>query len=348
MPQTNIMTWNLSYHGPNRDDKLRGPFAQLIASVMQHFGVGLIGFSGLYGGVGQAFAGALLAELNNRAGQPSRWLAQGSPALGQGRQEQYCFVWDSAQFAPATTSLTPGFQYEFPVPGHPDQLLGFPRLQSQSGDMPPYLGYFQLVGTGKHLAVAQYTAPAWDPDKGLTVQRACASLAQVAAFNQGDGCLLMGTFNVPQDDNVATPNSPGAYAFTALAGPDGPCTQLVHNQPNVVASLPSVAMTMEEGLVQTAGNFFFRKNATTLACSSAGVANVLAQVFNTYKADTDQWVAQPLGPPLAGMERCVRDLFKEMTVSYEENGSYAKLEDALYVYQWVVSSYLPLGVTLTY
>lgn len=348
MAQTNILTWNLSYHGLNRDKLLAVPFAQLIASVVQCYGAGLIGFSGLYGGVGAAFAATLVAELNNRDAKPDQWQAHGSPTLGLGRQEQYCFVWNSTLFAPATTSLTPGFQHEFPVPGHSDQFLGFPRLQSQSTDMPPFLGYFQLVGTARHLAVAQYTAPAWDPDAGLTVQKACASLAQVAAFGQGDGCLLMGTFHVPQDDNVATPNSPGAYAFTPLAGPNGPCTQLVANQPNVVASLPTVAMTMEEALVQTAGNFFFRKNAAGLACTSAGVANVLTQVFNTYDETTQQWAAQPLGPPLANLERRGQELFKAMTPTHEENGSYAKLEDALYVYQWLASSYLPLGVTLTY
>ncbi len=345
MAQTNIMTWNLGVYGPNEHLATQVQYVQFVASVMQYTDTGLIGFCGIYGGLAGAFANALIQELDNRDKQPDKWREQASPQLGLGRNEQYCFVWNSELFQPAKTDVTDYFQYDFPLPGDPKKFFGFPRRHTQAQDMPPFLGYFQLVGTAKHLAVALFHAPAWAGDSGRTVRLACEALAQVSAFNQGDGFLLMGTFNVPVNDDVSVSGSNGAAAFGALAGPTGPCVQLTNNKPNRLADPAAVSMSMEEARVQTADTLFFRRNSNGFTCANLGVANVFDYVFNTYNTTTESWVTAPLGPPLANLERLIA---AADDVRAEADGSYAKLEDAFRVYRGLVSAYLPLGFTLTY
>ncbi|MBO2011917.1 hypothetical protein [Hymenobacter negativus] len=349
MAQTNIMTWNLGKYGPNEHLATQVQYVQFVASVMQYTGTNLIGFCGIYAGLAEAFSTALINELDNRDRQPDKWRAQASPQLGLGRNEQYCFVWNSEKFLPSKTSLTDYFQYDFPLPFDSKNIFGFPRVHTKSQDMPPYLGYFQLLdaATTKYLAVVLFHAPAWDGDSGRTIGLACDTIPLVPAFQQGDGLLLMGTFNVPIDDNVDTPNSNGAWAFNNLAGPKGPYQQLTQNVPNRLATNASVAMSMEEALVQTADNLFFRKTSELkgFSCTNMGVANIFDHVFNTYNTSTDKWMTAPLGPPLANLERLIADADDVLALP---DGSYAKLEDAFRAYRGLVSAYLPIGFTLTY
>ncbi|MCC3158257.1 hypothetical protein LJ737_13495 [Hymenobacter sp. 15J16-1T3B] len=358
MAQANIITWNLG--GFRQKEALSSglQYVQFVATVIERSGADLIGFCGIFDNLAAPFGTTLINELNNRAQKPNKWREQASPQLGLSRNEQYSFVWNSEKLQPAKTSLTDYFQSVYPLPDEPKERYGFPRLDGQSTDMPPFLAYFELLGASKFLPVAIFHAPEWSEYQALLIRMACLNLAQLAAFNQGNGCLLMGTFNVPLDDDVNTPDSNGAVAFGPLAGASGPYTQLLARQPNRLADNAEVAMTMEQALVQTADNFFFRKAANGVSVSNAKVLNVFEGVFGSFTYNSQQedwqWHTAPLGPALSALQAVIANVQDEEDTDNDDlmtaqpDGSYAKLEDAFPPYRALVSAYMPLMVTVNY
>ncbi|BAZ36678.1 hypothetical protein NIES4101_25980 (plasmid) [Calothrix sp. NIES-4101] len=346
MPQANVMAWNLEKLNEDRASTVGVRLIQFIASVMQLYRIDLIGLSGIFAGRGESLAGILSYELNNREKTDNKWQDQTSPALGLGWNEQYCFVWNSLKFQPATTHLTDRFQYDYPLPDGLGKFYGFPRLRTAAADLPPYLGYFQLVGTQKFLPIAVFHAPDWALAEGIAVELACKSLAEVAAFDQGHGCLLMGTFNVPANDNVTVNGSNGAKAFATLAGANGKYTQTMNNQPNQLASGSAVGLAMENALAQTADNIFFRRNGTIngIIYTDARLVNVFLNTLGAID-ETERWTKAPLGAALAAIEAHV---FGQNSVSADPDGSYVLLGDAFLVYRYCVSGYLPVAITINY
>lgn len=347
MAQSNIMAWNLGGLNQQRAAASGFPFVQLIASVIKEANISLIGFSGIFSGLAQPLGELLYKELNNLDGSNTKWNYQGSPPLGAGRDEQYMFIWDMTVFGAYAPNGTDYWQWDYPRTDGQSGNYGFPRPYDASPDMPPFTMYFKLGRSQNFMPFAIFHAPEWDlgqtPGQGIFM--ACANISQIAAFDQGQGSLIMGTFNVPHNDDVTVNGSNGAGAFETLAGANGKYTQAMSNQMNLLADNAIVAMGMENALVQTADNFFFRRNATNgITFTNSMVVNIFLASMNSLDA-SGKLVKAPLAPALARIEAVAVGMNR---ITASENGGYGKLEDAFAVYRTYVSSYLPIMGTLNY
>jgi hypothetical protein len=360
------MFWNLG--GLNQQLAVKAGFAyiQFLATVMEQNNVALIGFSGIRSGLGRALSEGLVAELGNRVKSAMVWNSLGSPGLGAGRNEQYLFVWNMKVFTScAFDGSTDYWRYEFPLPGGQQGNYGFPRPTSQSPDMPPFAMYFQLMGSTSRLPVTLFHAPDWTLGStlGQGIAIACNNIAQIPTFDLGQGGLLMGTFNVPADDDVTVTGSNGAGVFGVLAGPNGKYTQLLANEPTQLSDTAAVAAAiiplsgesmdeddedevMDLAVVQPSENIFFRRNGTTngLACTNTRVPELLNDNLGTLN-DQDQRVRAPLAPALAYIEL---NVVGRENVTAGPDDSYYKLDDAFAVYRNFVSASLPIMTTLTF
>lgn len=345
MAQATIMTWNLGELDLSRASRTGLAYVQYLASVMQAGNVALAGFCGIRSGLAGRLGDLLVKEMGNRTGSITDWNSLASPPLGLGRDEQYLCVWNMKLLQAYAPDSKNYWLWQYPLPGDQGGFYGFPRAANASSDLPPFTMFFQLGGGPKFMPVALYHAPDWSPGtgQGLLIRAACNNLAQIAAFDQGQGALIMGSFNVPANDDVTATGSNG-QVFAPLAGESGKYTQVLNNRPNRLVDAALVAISMEETMVQTSDNFFFRRNGLT-----NGIGYTNPQVADLFTAamgrldDNDDWVTAPLGLPLALMEWTA-----ENQTAAGPDGSYLKLEDALSVYRRYFSGYLPVLLTLTY
>jgi hypothetical protein len=201
-------------------------------------------------------------------------------------------------------------------------------------------------GAQRYIPIAILHAPSWlsSNPAGQTIQTACNNIAQITTFDLGQGSLIMGTFNVPANDDVNANGSNGAFAFGTLAGANAKYSQVLINQSNLLANSPIVAMAMEDAVVQTSDNFFFRRNgaANGIGLANPMIPNILEAALGTFD-NNNQWVSAPLGLALARIDVTVTNVTSALP-----DGSYVKLEDAFAVYRSYVSAYLPIMATLTY
>ncbi|WP_437593530.1 hypothetical protein [Sorangium sp. So ce1000] len=343
------MTWNLGGLNKERYDTAGFPLVEYIASVMQEGHISLIGFTGVLADLGDELGRLLCNELNNRV-KSMYWTYVVCPPLGAGRGEKYLLLWDRSAFNVYAPDGSTYSLLDYPLPSGQTGFYGFPRPRTASPDMPPWTMFFKLGASTSFITVSLFHAPDWSLglSPGQGVLAACTNISQIAtvALAQGQGGLLMGTFNVPVNDDVNATGSNGAAALAPLAGPEGKYTQAFNNQQNLLSNVASVAMTMEDALAQTADNIFFRRDgiANGITLTNAGVANVLLSALGSLDA-SGNWVTAPLGPSLAKIE--FRPVAEEY-ITAEPDGSYVKLEDAFAVYRTYVSAYLPVMCTLNY
>lgn len=349
MAQAKIMTWNLGGYDLNRMEITGLAYLQFIASVMKRYEVDLIGFCGIKSNLGRPLGELVTKDLNNRERASTRWRYLSSPPLGRGRNEQYTFIWNSDKFLPHAPDGTTFWQWDYPKPSGQTGNYAFPLPYALSPYMPPFVIYFSLVGTSNYMPITVYHAPDWASpiQPGRTIRVACNTIAQIAAFDQGAGSLIMGTFNVPADDDASINGSNGAYAFSGLAGAQAKYTQALSNQPNRLGNDIAVAMTMEDAIVETADNFFFRTNgaANGIGFADADVANIFTDTFRHYNSLNGFWIKAPLGTPLATVEAAV---LGADNIAAEADGSYVKMELTFAVYRLLFSDHLPIIGTLTY
>ena len=346
MAQATLMSWNLGALDAARANQAPAAIINYLASIIEAGQVALAAFSGIRGGLGGGLGSLLIEELYNRSLLQVEWKFGLGPALGAGRGEEYLFVWAPAALdavaLPGTDTL---LQWDFPVPGQEDTVYGFPRSTHQSPDLPPLRMLFQLAGSDRQLSVALINGPDWllGDVPGAAVYAACASLAEIAELDQGHGGLVMGTFNVPFDDDMSVAGSNGAGAFAPLAAK---YAQAISRTPSVLADAPIVAMAMEEAKLQTADTIFVRRDGEKngIGVSAAWIGDLLTEALAGL-TDDGTWVPARLGMPLAVVERAV---VGAADVSAEPGGSYLKLEDAFAVYRAMISPHLPALVTLTY
>jgi hypothetical protein len=346
MAQATIMSWNLGAMDPARANRAPGAIVNYLATVIEAGPVALAAFSGIRGELAGGLGTVLTEELENRSIPPVEWNSAISPTLGAGRDEQYLFVWNrsvvTAQPCPKTDTF---LQWEYAVPGGQDQYYGFPRDPSQAPDLPPVRMLFQPVGSDRLVSIAIINGPDWmlGNQAGVAAHEVCGNLAQIPELDQGHGGLLMGTFNVPLNDDVNTAKSNGAAVFAPLLAK---YQQTFHGSPTALAGVPKVAIPMEEAQPQTADAIFFRRNGAQngLGYSRADVPDLLGQALGTLD-DQGNWVSAPMGMPLALVEYA---MVGGNAVAAEPDGSYVKLEDAFIVYRELVSAYLPALITLTY
>lgn len=345
MAQATIMTWNLGDLDMTRANRTGLAYVQYLASVMQAGNVALAGFCGIRSGLAGRLGDLLVKEMGNRIGSITDWNSLASPPLGLGRDEQYLFVWNMKALQSYAPDSKTYWVWEYPLPGDQQGLYGFPRPANASTDLPPFTMFFRLGGGPKFMPVALYHAPDWSPgtSQGVAIAAAFNNLAQIPVFDLGQGALIMGTFNVPANDDVTAGGSNGAV-FSALAGESGKYTQVLNNQPNRLVDTAAVAISMEETLAQTSDNFFFRRNGLTngIGYTTPLVANLFTAALGQLD-ENDGWVTAPLGLPLALMEWTA-----ENQTAAGPDGSYMKLEDALAVYRRYFSGYLPMLLTLTF
>jgi hypothetical protein len=341
MAQLNVMYWNVGGLDQGRLGKAGPSYAALIASVMRAGDVGVAGFGGVLAGQG----GLLGQQLVNELGQ-SAWKQQPSPLLGKGRDEQYLFLWNSGAVTPYSP---PGQDYclwEYPVPGWQWPSLGFPRPQNESPDLPPFTMFFMLGTSGKWLPMAIMHAPEWELGRanGQGIGLALESVAQIGALDLGNGSLLMGTFNVPADDNVGTNGSNGALVFGGLAGPAGKYDKALTNQLTVLGE-PIVANSAEEGYVQPSDNFFLRRNSARggVTGSAPGVLNVIEASLGSLNGQ-GEWQRAPLPQFLSDVEAASTT----SPATAGPDGSYDRFDDAFASYCLYVSDHLPISMTINF
>jgi hypothetical protein len=286
--------------------------------------------------------------MNNRAGSQTTWNYIASPPLGAGRDEQYLFLWNMKVFQSYAPDGTNYWRWDYPLPGGQTGNYGFPRPSTASPDMPPMTMFFKLGTKAAFMPVSVFHAPDWSLGEthGQGILAACTNIPQIADFALGQGGLIMGTFNVPANDDVNTQGSNGAGAFAPLAGAGGKYTQAMNNQPNLLANAPLVALAMEEAIAQTSDNFFFRRDGATngITLTDPGVPLIFQHSLGTLNS-SGSWVSAPLGSALASIEAVAVGM---ENVTAAPDGSYVKLDDAFTVYRAYVSSYLPVMGTLNY
>jgi hypothetical protein len=347
VPQVNVMYWNLGGVDQRRLARTGDSFARLIASVMRAGNISLAGFSGVLSGQGDALGRQVVGDLDRSSGGPS-WNQQASAQLGQGRSEQYLFVWRLQDLSAYRPQGLDYWLWRYPVPNTQGQYLGFPRPESQSSDMPPFTMFFQLGSSGRWMPMAILNAPPWQSGQtsGQAIALALASVSQATAFDLGNGSLLMGTFNVPADDNVGASNSNGALAFGGLAGPRGKYNQVMNNQRTFLARTPGVAMTDQDAYVQTSDNFFLRRNSSQggVAASAAAILDVIAASMGTLN-DQGVWQAARFRPALAVVEAACTN---NRGVTAGQDGSYDRFDDAFASYRLYVSDHMPIAITINF
>jgi len=343
VPQVNVMYWNLGGVDQQRLALAGASYSSLIASVMRASNIAVAGFSGVLAGQG----GVLGQQVVNHLGQTT-WNQQASPQLGQGRNEQYLFVWN-LQAVPAYKP--PGLEYwlwQYPRPGQQGQYFGFPRQQDQSPDMPPFTMFFKLGNSGKWIPVAILHAPSWQlgQPNGQGIAMALASFAQIPTFDLGNGAMLMGTFNVPAIDNVNAPGSNGANVFGGLAGAQGKYDQEMNNHRTALAGAPIVAIADEEAYAQTSDNFFLRRNSPQggIGGSDPGILNVISASLGILD-DQGNWQAARFRPALAYVEEVSAG---RQNVAAGDDGSYDAFDDAFAAYRLYVSDHVPIVMTINY
>ncbi|MEV0643633.1 hypothetical protein AB0I28_00070 [Phytomonospora sp. NPDC050363] len=346
MAQLNVMYWNLGGLDQQRASLAGTSYPSLVASAIRAGDITVAGFSGVRSGLANALGEAVVAEL--RGYYPhSTWIHSASPPLGQGRDEQYLIIWDGSR---AGAYKPPGYEYwlwQYPAPNPLDGLLGFPRPESMSPDLPPFTMFFKLGSSGKWMPMSVLHAPTW-PDawqNGAEITRAMANLTRVEAFDVGDGALLMGSFNVPADDDVGTPGSNGALAFGRLAGPNGKYDQAMHGHRTALGP-PIVATTDSQSYVQTSDNFFVRRNSSQrgITVSAPGILGVISGSLGRLDAQ-GTWQPAPFRPALANVEaRSVGD----DKVTAGADGSYDRFDDAFAAYRLYVSDHAPIAITINY
>lgn len=357
MPQVNIMTWNLGDITIDRYGTAGFPFIEFLGTVMLSGNVSLLSMSGIRDNQARAFGEALVAVLNNRTRtQNVNWNYLASPPLGAGWDEQYLIVWNLTTLQAVAPDGTNYWFYDFPRPSGQQGYYGFPQLRTASTNMPPFLMFFRLLPSTKVMCASIIHAPSWlfpinNPGQGIAA--ALNTIAQIPLFDVGQAGLIMGTFNVPPNDDVTVNGSNGANVFGGLAGANGKYTQLVNNQKNMLTDSPRVAMAMEDALDLTADNFFFRKDGPTnsVTAANASLANILSAALPsiTMTDDNYNYVPAPLGPALTAVEMSANRIATGVAdTAATEDGSYATLEDAFAVYHDYVSNYLPLAVTINF
>lgn len=329
MATVNVMYWNLGDLDQDRLAQAGASYAELIASVIRGGGIALAGFSGVLAGMGDVL-GQGVVDLLARQGEPG-WNQQASPPLGRGRGEQYLFVWNLGAVSAQQPDGLEYWLWQYPVPGEPLELLGFPRPQDQSPDLPPFTMFFGLNGSATWLPVSVMHAPPWELGQGQGVAAALANVCRIEALDLGNGALLMGTFNVPADDDVATADSPGAYAFTGLAGPEGKYDQKLDNHRTALCAQPVVAITDEDAYAQTGDSFFMRRNSPQggVAGSDAGILRVISSSLGSLDA-AGEWVPAPFRPALAQVEK---DSTNGADPTSGPDGSYNRFDDAFAAYR---------------
>ncbi len=349
MPQVNVMYWNLGTFNQARWAQCGASYISMIAQVMQRNNIGLAGFSGIFIGLGRRFGQQLVSELNYTGRQANQaWNEQASPPLGQGRGEQYLFAWNTRA---VSAYQPPGLNFwlwQYPVPGQQGQYFGFPRPENSSPDMPPYTMFFQLGTSGRWMPMAILAAPAWNLGNplGNGILTALASVSRLAPLDLGNGSLLMGSFNVPRDDSVATNGSNGAYAFGGLAGPQGKYDQGLRNASTVLAARAAVAMTEADAMIQTSDNFFLRRNSAQGGITGNGI-QVQQLITSSLPSINNNgvWQPAPFRPGVTGIES---DYVGARNVTAGAQDSYESLDDAFAVYRQYVSDHLPINLTLNF
>lgn len=347
MAQLNVMYWNLGGAGQQRLVQAGGSYANLIASVMRAGNITVAGFSGVLDGVGGALGQQVVNELDRSSGGPA-WNQQASPQLGQGRGEQYLFIWNLQALSAYRPQGLDYWVWQYPAPGQQGQYLGFPRSASQSPDLPPFTMFFQLGSGPKWMPMAILNAPPWQlgQTNGQAIAMALASVSQAAALDLGNGALLMGTFNVPADDNVGVGGSNGAAVFGGLAGPAGKYDQAMNNHRTALARQPVVAITDGDAYAQTSDNFFLRRNSPQggIAGSDPGILPVISSSLGSLN-DQGEWQAAPFRPALATVEAASTGTGR---ANANEDGSYDRFDDAFASYRLYVSDHVPIVVTINY
>lgn len=343
MTQVNVLYWNLGGVNQQRLAQAGPSYTDLIASVMRAGNIAVAGFSGVLAGLGGLLGQAVVDNLGSTA-----WIQQASPPLGQGRNEQYVFVWN-LQAVPAYKP--PGLEYwlwQYPRPGQQGRYFGFPRQQDQSPDMPPFTMFFRLGNSNMWMPMAILHAPPWAAQgHGQEIAGALASFAQVPAFDLGSGALLMGTFNVPADDNVNTPGSNGATVFGGLAGAQGKYDQAMNNHRTALAAAPVVAIVNEQAYAQTSDNFFLRRNSPQggITGSAPGILPVISSSLGSVDDQSEDWHPAPFRPALAVVEAACAG---RQNVAAGDDGSYDAFDDAFAVYRLYVSDHVPIIMTINY
>jgi len=326
MPHITVMGWNIENYGASKWKKSNGgdELVAVIAEVIKKNNIDVAGFCEIRSKLGDDIGKALVQILG-----AANWTHQPSDAFGKKRWEQYLFVWNKTK----VTSYQ-AFLSDFTNPNPPPAKLGFPR-QSQL-DRPPYVGYFQTVAAPpKKVAVAIMHSPSPSSKKGP--RDAARNLAEAAALRTGDGCVLLGDFNVkaPVDVNQA---GPGKEAFQNLV--TAGFAQML--DADVLSSLISkkqawVGMYTDDCKSAPYDQLFcWKATAAGITFQNDGVEDLLSEIVAaTANVNTPSTQGSYLEPFLAAIDA-------KNSVAAVTN--YNTVEDAFIAYRVFVSDHLPVVV----